>query len=192
MNKFTIKKTALCCLLSLACFACSKNDYTSYCPTWKGFTYKTGSYPNYVQGNPKNVVLNPGDSIHVTAHQDKKGQLINATSYTWTICFDTLDTEGNRVHATKSYTRYTNYDGYSYGADDPVGHILLPAKALPTEFNKPDTIRFVARFTYSGQGVTIETGNIIENTSYGGRITPQSGATGGGAAGNLYFTVPEP
>ena len=164
-------------------------NYYSYCPTWKGFTYKTGNYPNYVQGNPLNVVLNPGDSIHVTAHQDKKGHLINATYYTWTICFDTLDTQGNRVHATKLYTRKTNYDGYTNGADDPIGHMLLPAKALPTEYNKPDTVRFVARYSYSGQGVPVESGNIVEDSSYCGRITPQSGSTAGGAAGYFYFNV---
>ena len=52
-----------------------------------------------------------------------------------------------------------------------------------------DTIKFVARYIYSGQGVTIDNGNIIENTSYSGRITPQSGSTGGGAAGYFYFRL---
>ena len=66
----------------------------------------------------------------------------------------------------------------------------LPANALPTEPLKPDTIRFVARYDSSAQGVIVENGNISENTSYSGRITPQSGPTGGGAAGNFYFTVP--
>lgn len=176
-----------CCLLTVGC---TKNDYSSYCPTWLGFTYKTGNYPNYVQGNPRKVILHSGDSIHITAHQDKRGHLINATYYTWTICYDTIDIEsGERVHAKKSYDRHTNYDGYADGADDPVCHLLLPANALPTEYGKPDTIKFVARYSYSGQGITIETGNIVTNTSYNGRITPQSGPTGGGAAGNFYFDV---
>lgn len=179
-------------ILSLvALFSCEKNDYSSYCPTWKGFTYTIGTRPNDVAGNPRNVVLHPGDSIHLTAHQDKRGHLINATYYTWTICFDTIDARsGEKVHATKTYSKRTNYDGYVDGADDPVCHLLLPENALPTE-SKPDTIRFVARYSYSGQGVTIETGNIVENTSYSGRITPQSGPTGGGAAGNFYFQVVE-
>ncbi|MBQ6191873.1 MAG: hypothetical protein IJK51_06205 [Bacteroidaceae bacterium] len=179
--------TLACCLLTVGC---TKNDYSSYCPTWLGFTYKTGNYPNYVQGNPRKVILHSGDSIHITAHQDKRGHLINATYYTWTICYDTIDIEsGERVHAKKSYDRHTNYDGYADGADDPVCHLLLPANALPTEYGKPDTIKFVARYSYSGQGITIETGNIVTNTSYNGRITPQSGPTGGGAAGNFYFDV---
>ena len=190
MNKFKIQKAVVCGLLSVIVFACSKHDYTSYCPTWKGFTYKTGSYPNYVQGNPKSVVLLPGDSIHLTAHQDQKGHLINATYYTWTICYDTLDANGERSHANKTYSKRTNYDGYLDGSDDPVCHMKLPANALPTEPLKPDTIRFVARYDYSAQGVIVENGNISENTSYNGRITPQSGPTGGGAAGNFYFTVP--
>ena len=185
------RKYFFLCLLMATIFSCTKNDYTSYCPTWKGFTYTIGTRPNDVAGNPRDVVLHPGDSIHITAHQDKRGHLINATYYTWTIYFDTLDTNGEVVHAKKSYDRHTNYDGYADGADDPVCHLLLPSNALPTEFGKPDTIKFVARYSYSGQGVIVENGNIVENTSYSGRITPQSGPTGGGAAGNFYFSVVE-
>ena len=187
MNKFKIQKALVCGLLSVIALACSKHDYTSYCPTWMGFTYTIGARPNDVAGNPRNVVLHPGDSIHLTAHQDKKGHLINATYYTWTICYDTLNADGERVHAKKTYDKRTNYDGYADGSNDPVGHLLLPANALPTESGKQDTIMFVARYIYSGQGVIVENGNISENTSYNGRITPQSGATGGGAAGYFYF-----
>ena len=176
-------------LFILLFLSCSNTDSSSHCPTWKGFTYYTGSYPNYVQGTVGKVTLNPGDSIHLTAHQDKRGHLINYTKYSWVICYDTLNNSGEKVHARKEYYKQTNYDGYTDGADDPVCHMLLPANALPTEVGKPDTIRFVARFDYSGQGVTIETGSIIDNTSYNGRITPQSGPTGGGAAGNFYFYV---
>lgn len=168
-------------------FACTKNDYSSYCPTWKGFTYMTGSYPNYVKGSIGNkIYLNAGDSIHITAHQDQKGRLINATDYTWTLCYDTLDTNGERVHATLSINQHTNYDGYENGSDDPVWHLLLPENTLSTA-NERYCIKFVARYNYSGQGVTIETGNIVDNSSYNFRITPQSGATGGGASGTFYF-----
>lgn len=189
MIKFKIQK-AVCCLLSVAFIACSKTDHDSYCPTWKGFTYTVGARPNDVAGKPGRVVeLHPGDSIHLTAHQDKRGHLINATYYTWTICYDTLDTNGEKSHANKTYSLRTNYDGYVDGSNDPVCHLLLPANALPTEANKKDTIRFVARYTYSGQGVIVENGNIIDNTSFSGVITPQSGPTGGGAAGNFFFIV---
>ena len=200
MNKFKIQKAVVCCLLSVGFIACSKTDHDSYCPTWKGFTYTVGNRPNDVAGKPgKFVELHPGDSIHLTAHQDKRGHLINATYYTWTICYDTLDTNGERSHANKTIPQHTNYDGYAAGYDDkkgdpqgpadPVCHLLLPENALPTEANKPDTIRFVARYTYSGQGVIVENGNIVDNTSFSGVITPQSGPTGGGAAGNFFFIV---
>lgn len=191
-------------VLLLLC-SCEKKDYSSYCPTWKGFTYTTGSYPDYVKGNVgNNINLHPGDSIHLTAHQDQRGHLINYTVYTWTICYDTLDTGGNEdptddvvVHATKTYPQPTNYDGYeagysdgkAVGSADPICHLLLPENALPTEYGKRDTIKFVARYVYSGQGVIVENGNIVDNTSYNGRITPQSGPTGGGAAGYFYFNV---
>ena len=185
------RKYFFLCLLMATLFSCSKNDYSSYCPTWKGFTYTIGARPNDVAGNPRSVFLHAGDSIHLTAHQDQKGHLINATYYTWTICYDVAGEEDERVHVRKTYSQHTNYDGYVDGADDPVGHLLLPADALPTVSGKPDTIMFVARYSYSGQGVIVENGNIVENTSYNGRITPQSGPTGGGAAGNFYFYVVE-
>lgn len=183
------RKYFFLCLLMATIFSCTKHDYTSYPPTWKGFTYKTGNFPNYEQGNPRSVVLHSGDSIHLTAHQDKRGHLINATYYTWTICYDTLNAKGERDHANKTYSKRTNYDGYADGADDPVCHMLLPENAEPTEFGKTDTIKFVARYDFSGQGVIVENGNIVENTSYSGRITPSSGPTGGGAAGYFYFTI---
>lgn len=178
-------------------FACGKNDYTSYCPTWNGFTYTIGCYPNYTQGNPRNIILHPGDSLHLTAHQKDLGHLINATYYSWTICYDTLDADGNKQHATKVYNQHTNYDGYvsgyshgyTIGAADPLCHMLLPENMEPTDYGKLDTIKFVARYSYSGQGVTIDNGSIVDNTSYSGRITPQSGPTGGGAAGYFYFSV---
>lgn len=190
MDKIRIQSLVAGLALAAAIISCSKTDTESYCPTWKGFTYATGSYPNYVQGTARtNIFFHPGDSIHLTACQNQRGKLINGTYYTWTICYDTLDTDGNKQRATKSYNQHTNYDGYVDGADDPVCHMLLPANALPTDYGKYDTIKFVARYIYSGQGVTIENGNIVDNTSYSGRITPQSGPTGGGAVGYFYFGV---
>ncbi len=193
-----LRKAILCGLLALACFSCSESDHESYCPTWLGFTYTTGNYPNYITGNPRNMVLNPGDSIHVTAHQNKRGHLINRTEYSWTISYDTLDTKGNddpnddeRVRVESVYNVRTNYDGYVGGSDDPIGHLYLRPNALPSKNGERYYVRFVARYDYSGQGVTIEAGNIIDNSSYGGRITPSSGAIGGGASGYLYFTVPD-
>lgn len=184
-------------VLLFVCFACSKNDYSSYCPTWYGFSYKTGSYPNYVQGRPgSNIYLNAGDSVHITACQKERGHLINGTFYTWTLCIDTLDTKNTEdpdddelVHANIVFNQHTNYDGYADGANDPVCHMLIPESARPNSLGKPDTVKFVARYIYSGQGVSIDNGNIVENTSYNGRITPQSGPTAGGATGNFYFRV---
>lgn len=207
MNKYMIPKAFLLggLLSAVLLFSCSDVDSDSYCPTWKGFTYSIGSYPNYVKGNGgSNITLHPGDSIHLTAHQDQHGHLINSTDYKWIICYDTLDTNNNddpsddvQVHVQKVYHQHTNYDGYeagyvngkTVGSADPICHMLLPENALPTEYGKRDTIKFVAQYIYSGQGVIVENGNIVDNTSYNGRITPQSGQTGGGAAGYFYFHV---
>ena len=190
------RKYFFLCLLLVTLFSCEKNDTTSYCPTWLGFSYTTGIFPNYLSGNPRNVVLSPDDSIHVTAHQKERGHLINRTEYTWTIHYDMLDTKGTedpdddvRVQVDSVYNKRTNYDGYVDGADDPVGHLHLNKNVLPPKDGERYYIRFVARYDYSGQGVTIETGNIVDNSSYGSYITPSSGAIGGGASGYLYFTV---
>jgi len=187
-------------LVLVSLLSCSEADTESYCPTWHGFTYKTGSYPNYVQhpsyiqGSPITLSLN--DSVHVTARQDKHGQLINATDYLWTITYDTLDTRNQIVHVRKTIKYHTNYDGYVDGADDPTGHMFIPGNAVPTadktkydRKSDPDTITFVARYMYSGQGIIYETGNIVENTSYNGRIVPQSNSIDGGATGNVLFTI---
>lgn len=197
MNKFMKYKDLLSggLLGTFLLFSCSETDSESYCPTWSGFTYTTGCFSNYVQGKPDHVVtLFSGDSLHLTAHQDKRGHLINSTDYVWILCYDTLDTRNNDDpeddivnHVQKEYRLHTNYDGYANGSDDPVGHILIPANALKT--TKPDTIKFTAYYTYSGQGVTVESGTIADESSYSGRITPKSGSTGGGAYGYFYFNI---
>ena len=177
--------------------SCSEKDYSSYCPTWKGFTYKTGSYPNYKQGTSGLATLHPGDSIHVTAHQNELGHLINATNYSWTICYDTLNGEGEKVHVSKTIYQSTNYDGFNAGYDskgdpvgpaDPVCHLLLPANAEKT-YSKPDTIFFSASYNYSGQGVTVENSNAVVDASYSGRIVPKSNGQYGGADGTFCFHV---
>lgn len=184
-----MKKILVAALAVMLLLSCSKTDNTSYCPTWLGFTYTTGNYPNYTNGSPSRIIFHPGDSIHLTAHQKERGRQINLTYYTWTVCYDTLDNDNRRRHAILQYRQTTVYDGYTNGADDPVAHIRLPENALPTESGKPDTIQFVARYFYSGQGVIVENGSIINNNEYAGRITTQSGPTAGGASGNVYFHV---
>ncbi len=188
-------------------FSCSDVDSDSYCPEWYGFSYKTGSYPNYVEGKKTGIPsLNRGDSIHLTACQQKRGHLINGTDYEWILCYDTLDTNNNddpsddvQVHVQKVYRQHTNYDGYeagyvngkTVGSADPLCHMLLPENALTTEYGKPDTIKFKAYYNYSGQGISIDTGSLEENTSsyYNGRIIPQSSAGYGGAVGYFYLYV---
>ncbi len=170
--------------------SCSEKDYSSYCPTWKGFVVTKGNYPDYVKLSTSTFVVSPGDSLHITACQDKRGQRINSTNYTWSIMFDTLDTSGRRVHVRKDVTIHTNYDGYVNGDADPVWHGRIPANALPTAEGKRDTVQFSAEYKYSGQGVIVETGGIVSNSStYAGRITPQSGPMSGGANGVMTFTI---
>jgi len=198
------RKHILFYLLILVSFSCAEKDYSAFPPTWYGFTYKVCSppdyvyvsYPSYIQGNP--IALSPGDSIHITAHQEQRGRYIYAADYNWTICFDTIDAEsGEKKHVKEnypkpnqaSYPRHTNY-AYVNASDDPVCALWLPENALHTEEGKPDTIKFTAVYHYStGYGKIYETGNIGVNTSVNGRIVPQSNSIDGGATGYIYFTV---
>ena len=58
----------------------SEKDYSSYPPTWKGFLFTF----NGLEVNPRTGIF-AGDKIAVTAQQDQKGHLINATTYNWEV-----------------------------------------------------------------------------------------------------------
>lgn len=182
------KHVFLCLLMAAGLFSCSSADTESYCPTWLGFTYTVNDDPN--PGNPRNAVVHPGDVLHITAHQDKRGHLINATDYSWTVYAKAVqDVDGHVVPdeivaEVEEYRQHTNYDGYDNGADDPVGHLTIPETMKEGSYY----VKFVARYVYSGQGVTIDYENFT-NDSYGGHIIPQSGPSAGGAVGEFNFKV---
>lgn len=170
-----MKKTLLMVLVAMGLLlgftACEKNNYDSYPPTWKGFTL-----------NPSRVKA--GDSFIVTAVQNEKGHLINATDYRWYLVVykanndrDTLDT----------YSQHTNYDGLSNA--DPVAKLHVPAGSDPSGMNVKYKVHFQAVYSYSGQGVGVASGDNYNSQSYSGSIHTTSGTLSGKAEGSVDVTV---
>lgn len=163
-------------LLALAALAlatlsgCQDDDRQSYPPTWKGFSLA-----------PAKPVA--GDSLTVTALQDHKGHLINATQYTWTLtCIVYKDDLSTEEYALTETDR-TNYDGLN--SSDPTHRFLLPAGAQGRA-----TIAFRAVYNYSAQGIDVSYGGDYERPAgVMGSILSQSGQMSGGASGTVTFNI---
>jgi len=133
MKKLLLAATALVALFSFS--ACSDDDNESYPPTWKGFTLSPSS-------------PSAGDSLTVTAVQDMKGHLINATTYTWTLSCTLQKADDSVEEYSLTETDKTNYDGLN--SNDPVHKFFIPAEASGRA-----TITFKATYNYSGSGIQV-------------------------------------
>lgn len=163
-------------LLALAALAlatmtgCHDDDRQSYPPTWKGFALA-----------PAKPVA--GDSLTVTALQDHKGHLINATQYTWTLSCTVYKDDLSTEEYTLTETDRTNYDGLNNA--DPTHRFLLPAGAQGRA-----TIAFRAVYNYSAQGIEVSYGGDYERPAgVMGSILSQSGQMSGGASGTMTFNI---
>lgn len=164
-------------MIALMCtvVSCEESNNTAYPPTWKGF-----------QLSPDRNSIYAGGEVTVTACQDEKGHLINATSYTWTLSLDTLNTDGSASGAYElSKTVKTNYDGTDNG--DPSYTFRIPANAVP---NGRATISFAASYSYSADGIEVSNGTTYDqSTNYAGSIYSQSATLYGKANGSISFYV---
>ena len=173
---------------TLCNISCDDDDkYESYPPTWKGFQVeKDGAVVT------SSTVIRPGDVIKVTAVQDKKGHLINATNYYWNLSIPVYNDEGTDVaeeNLILEYSSHTNYDGLDSG--NPSCTFTIPDNAYCGYSLYPKrnaVLNFEAKYNYSGNGIQVENG--AYDTSLSGSITPYSGSMAGGAKGTLrtlYF-----
>ena len=168
MKKILYFATIAVALAALS--ACSDDDKQSYPPTWSGFTL-----------SPASPVA--GDSLTVTAVQDRKGHLINATTYTWTLSCILYNDEGMPEDYSLTETFKTNYDGLSSG--DPVHSFLIPSRAMGRA-----TISFQATYNYSARGIEVfYGGDYSRPVGMLGSILSQSGQMSGGASGSVNFTI---
>lgn len=158
--------------------SCQKNDYTSYLPSWKGFQFtREGQIVNRTD-------IYAGDVITVTALQDQKGRLINATTYNWEVKAQIPNADGvyvDSVFFTQSV--HTNYDGTSNA--DPFIKFTIP----PTATGRA-TVSFNASYSLSGQGVQISDGGDYSNSpNISGSIHSTSSSMYGAARGSVNFTI---
>ena len=121
--------------MGLLVFIASCNDDEDSCfpPTYQGFRYE-----------PANVY--PGDSVFVTAVQQKKGHYLNSTTYDWSMTVQ-VDSEGVAVPQTLYYSRHTNYGGLD--SSDPQWRLSLPSNTIPGTY----ACQFSARWSNSADGI---------------------------------------
>lgn len=177
MKHHLLFMAAACLLATLS--SCESKDYDSYPPTWKGFRFtKDNAEVN------ANTGIFAGDVITVTALQDQKGRLINATTYNWDVIAPVQQEDGKYVNDTiYSKSIHTNYDGLDSG--DPSVTFSIPEKALGQS-----TVVFSASYSFSGYGIQVADGSSYENSgSVSGYITSTSADMFGGAKGSVRFKI---
>lgn len=165
-----------------ATVSCQKNDYSSYPPTWKGFQFTHNGQPVNVRTG-----IYAGDKITVTALQDQKGHLINATTYNWKVSAPILLQDGITYKDSVFFSRAvpTNYD-YE-GGKDPSVEFTIPQNALGRA-----KVSFSATFSYSGNGIQVaDGGNYEQPGSVSGSIHSTSSAIFGQSNGSVTFTINE-
>ena len=162
-------------VLVMALVACDDDDKNvSYPPTWKGFEVSPTTRPH------------AGDTIRVTALQDQKGHNIEATSYTWVLSCTVTDPTDFSIRDTLiQVSKKTNYDGYSYGSDDPYVKFTIPANAAGRA-----TVSFTAKYSYYSDGIQVQNGRAYdETTGHSGSITSTSSTLYGGASGSVAINI---
>jgi hypothetical protein len=121
-------------ILALACAACGNNeDDYSYPPTYEGFRMEPS-------------VVYPGDSVHITAVQQRKGHYLNATTYSWTMTVDVTQPDGTIAKEDLYTSKSTNYGGLD--SSDPTWGFYLPQNTVPGRY----TCSFDARWSNSADG----------------------------------------
>jgi len=180
MRHYSILFAVLGLLLTVV--SCKKNDYSSYPPTWKGFQFEH----NGQTVNPRTGIFQ-GDKITVTAVQDQKGHLINATTYNWKVTAPVLSEDNINYRDTVIFARSvpTNYD--YVGGVNPSIEFTLPQNALGTA-----RLTFSATFQYSGSGIQVsDGGNYEQGSGISGSIHSTSGAIFGQSNGSVTFNIKE-
>lgn len=152
----------------LALMACEEEKHTSYAPIFSGFR-AVSALADQIELKGE---LTAGDSIIVTAVQEKTGDYIYNAQYTWSVTYTNGETFKTRTLPVK-YTKKVVYDN---------------DKSDPTvRFRLPDTVGtinvgFNAQYDYSSATV------ILVKGSKGG-ITVTSSSLLGEANGSKTYSV---
>lgn len=165
MKKLTF---LLISFMVLAFAACNDDEKGSYPPTYQGFRYQP-------------AVVHAGDSVVITAVQQKKGHYLNATNYTWSMTI-LVNNNGEAKSEELNAKKHTNYGGID--SSDPEWRIMLPPNTIPGTY----TCKFAAEWSNSADGV----GGIFNGgTSEGctGTIESQSYVLYSKASGSFRLQV---
>ena len=139
-------------LLGLVCLGmtgCDKENEGCFPPVYEGFSYEPS-------------VVYAGDSVFITAVQQKKGHYLNATDYRWSMTVQ-IDEDGEAKDSTLAFSMHTNYGGLD--SSNPKWRTKLPANTIAGSY----TCSFSARWSNSADGI-------------GGDF---SGGTGEGCTGSI-------
>lgn len=171
-----MKKKLISCIFAfvtiLTFVACEESNTDSYPPTWHGFRLEP--YPPVA-----------GENLTVTAAQSKKGHLINATTYIWSLSCSLEKGDGTVADTVITTTQKTNYDGISNA--NPTHRFIVPANAAGRA-----TVSFEARYAYSADGIQASFGSdYTRPEDVRGNINSYSGTLSGGAKGSITFYIQE-
>jgi hypothetical protein len=170
-----MKKHLIICALSLAVVAaifssCDNEDQQSYMPTWKGFTY-----------TPQPAER--GDSVRITARQEKIGHLIYKAVYSWKANYYVSTPDGADSLVTETHKEVVVYD---YVPTDPQWSLYVPLRLS----NPNITVNFTAEYHYSANGPSGTDGSTIADPTAEGMLRQrQSSAFQGMSAGSLTVRV---
>lgn len=170
MNK-TLTSILLClaAALTLVC-ACDEEDQQSYMPTWKGFSYA----PQPAER---------GDSVAITALQDKKGHLIYKAKYTWTATYVIPSSQDVDSVVTETHSDVVVYDNEPA---DPVWKLYVPLRLRSNSI----AVSFMGEYHYSASGPQGTDGSTINDPVAQGSLRQrQSSEFIGQSAGSLTVRV---
>ncbi len=150
--------------------ACDEEDQQSYMPTWKGFSY-----------SPQPAVR--GDSVRITARQEKIGHLIYRAVYTWQAKYYLPASDGADSLVTVTHTDHVVYDNEP---QDPVWSLYVPLRMRSSDI----AVSFSAEYHYSANGPSGTDGSTIADPTAEGMLRQrQSSAFQGISAGSLTVRV---
>ena len=140
-------KKVFSCLLGLTCLvllSCDKDNEGCFPPVYEGFRHQPS-------------IVYAGDSVFITAVQQRKGHYLNATDYRWSMTVQ-IDDNGEAKDSTLAFSVHTNYGGLD--SSNPEWRTKLPDNTITGSY----PCSFSARWSNSADGIG---GNFSGGTAEG-------------------------
>ncbi len=170
MRKLLITLSLCLVASTYVLLSCDKEGQQSYMPTWKGFAY----FPKPAER---------GDSVRITAQQEKIGHLIYKAVYTWQASYYISTADGLDSLVTLNHSQTVVYD---YEQADPQWSLYVPLGLRYSDIS----VSFTAEYHYSATGPSGTDGSTIADPTADGMLRQrQSSAFQGKSAGSLTVKV---